>query len=273
MERAGKRRLREQGAALAHHQDVPVADEIGSDEPVDLQGGDVARPASQIDNGIGRFSGERAGYFATMSRMVRPVGRLRFSGRRGSRSSLWPALRPPAVSGTCAASKRGTGGGAMSSARAGAGGARRRASRRRCRWVTAIVRSLPSGAGAHQGALGSLRRDWRQSTANVRGGSRADVGGDTSRSGLFKLRPDRRDEVNSLLQHLRREIFSKADLRRKRGNSVEISKAKLAKFTRTASCESDPLRQLVYCFCTEIYRCEIIAEARERRVAHFRLHR
>ena len=51
--RAGKRRLREPGAALAHHQDVPVADEIGSDEPVDVQGGDVARPPSQIDNGIG----------------------------------------------------------------------------------------------------------------------------------------------------------------------------------------------------------------------------
>ena len=51
--RAGKRRLREHGAALAHHHDVPVADEIGSDEPVDLQGGDVARPAGQIDNGIG----------------------------------------------------------------------------------------------------------------------------------------------------------------------------------------------------------------------------
>ena len=51
--RAGERRLREHGAALAHHQDVPVADEIGSDEPVDLQGRDVARPAGQIDNGIG----------------------------------------------------------------------------------------------------------------------------------------------------------------------------------------------------------------------------
>ena len=36
--RAGKRRLREHGAALAHHHDVAVADEIGSDEPVDLQG-------------------------------------------------------------------------------------------------------------------------------------------------------------------------------------------------------------------------------------------
>ena len=33
--------------------DVAVADEIGSDEPVDLQGGNVARPAGQIDNGIG----------------------------------------------------------------------------------------------------------------------------------------------------------------------------------------------------------------------------
>ena len=43
--RAGKRRLREHGAALAHDHDVPVADEIGSDEPVDLQGGNVARPA------------------------------------------------------------------------------------------------------------------------------------------------------------------------------------------------------------------------------------
>ena len=51
--RAGQRRLREHGAALAHHIDVPVADEIGSDEPVDLQGGNVARAAGEIDNGIG----------------------------------------------------------------------------------------------------------------------------------------------------------------------------------------------------------------------------
>jgi hypothetical protein len=51
--RAGKRRLREHGAALAHHQDVPVADEIGSDEPVGLQGSNVARPAGEIDDGIG----------------------------------------------------------------------------------------------------------------------------------------------------------------------------------------------------------------------------
>ena len=51
--RAGERRLREPGAALAHHQDVPVANEIGSDEPVDLQGSDVARPAGQIDDRIG----------------------------------------------------------------------------------------------------------------------------------------------------------------------------------------------------------------------------
>ena len=49
----GKRRLREHSAALAHHQDVSLADEVGSDEPVDLQGSDVARPAGQIDNGIG----------------------------------------------------------------------------------------------------------------------------------------------------------------------------------------------------------------------------
>jgi hypothetical protein len=32
-----------------------IADEIGGDEPVDLKGGDVARAASQIDNGIGSF--------------------------------------------------------------------------------------------------------------------------------------------------------------------------------------------------------------------------
>ena len=38
--RAGKRRLREHGAALAHHQYVPVADEISSDKPVDVQGRD-----------------------------------------------------------------------------------------------------------------------------------------------------------------------------------------------------------------------------------------
>jgi hypothetical protein len=51
--RASQRRLREHGAALAHRQDVPIADEIGSDEPVDLERCYVARPACQIDNGIG----------------------------------------------------------------------------------------------------------------------------------------------------------------------------------------------------------------------------
>ena len=34
--RAGKCRLREHGTALAHYQNVPVPDEIGSDEFVDL---------------------------------------------------------------------------------------------------------------------------------------------------------------------------------------------------------------------------------------------
>ena len=53
--RARQRRLREHGAALAHHIDVPVTDEIGSDKPVDLQGGNVARAAGKIDNGIGLF--------------------------------------------------------------------------------------------------------------------------------------------------------------------------------------------------------------------------
>jgi len=51
--RAGKCRLREHGAVLTHHQYVPVADEIGSDKPVDVQRGNVARPTGQIDNGIG----------------------------------------------------------------------------------------------------------------------------------------------------------------------------------------------------------------------------
>jgi hypothetical protein len=50
-----QRRLREHGAPLAHHIDVAVADEIGGDEPVDLEGGDVARSAGEIDNGIGSF--------------------------------------------------------------------------------------------------------------------------------------------------------------------------------------------------------------------------
>jgi hypothetical protein len=53
--RASQRRLREHGAPLAHHIDVAVADEIGGDEPVDLEGGDVARSAGEIDNGIGSF--------------------------------------------------------------------------------------------------------------------------------------------------------------------------------------------------------------------------
>jgi hypothetical protein len=52
-----QRRLREHGAALAHHQDVAVADEVGGDEPVDLQGCNVARPTGQIDNGIGPLFG------------------------------------------------------------------------------------------------------------------------------------------------------------------------------------------------------------------------
>ena len=51
--RAGKCRLREHGAALTHDQNVPVADEIGSDESVDIQRGNVARPTGQIDNRIG----------------------------------------------------------------------------------------------------------------------------------------------------------------------------------------------------------------------------
>ncbi len=50
---AGERRLREHGAALAHHVDVAVADEIGGNEPVDLKRRDVARPAGEIDDGIG----------------------------------------------------------------------------------------------------------------------------------------------------------------------------------------------------------------------------
>src|SRR5262245_60387300 len=51
--RAGKCRLREHGAALAHYQNVAVANEIGSDECVDLQGGYIAWSTGQIDNWIG----------------------------------------------------------------------------------------------------------------------------------------------------------------------------------------------------------------------------
>jgi hypothetical protein len=36
--RAGQCRLREHGAALTHYQNVPVADEIGSNEAIDFQG-------------------------------------------------------------------------------------------------------------------------------------------------------------------------------------------------------------------------------------------
>ena len=55
-----------------------------------------------------RFSVECAGYFATMSRIVRPVGRLRFSRTRGSCSWLWPALRLQSISGHGAGSRRST---------------------------------------------------------------------------------------------------------------------------------------------------------------------
>ena len=51
--RAGERGLREHRAALAHPIDVPVADEIGGDQRVDLQGHNVARPAGEVDDGIG----------------------------------------------------------------------------------------------------------------------------------------------------------------------------------------------------------------------------
>jgi hypothetical protein len=34
--RASQRGLGEHGAALAHHIDVPVADEVGSDKPIDV---------------------------------------------------------------------------------------------------------------------------------------------------------------------------------------------------------------------------------------------
>ena len=79
--RAGERGLREHGAALAHHQDVPVADEVGSDEAVDLQGGDVARSADGSTMAIGPlFSDERAGTSRSWAELVRPAGRLRFSG-------------------------------------------------------------------------------------------------------------------------------------------------------------------------------------------------
>jgi hypothetical protein len=54
--RTSQRRLREHGAALAHHIDVAVADAIGSDEPVDIQRGNVARAAGEIDDGIGPLS-------------------------------------------------------------------------------------------------------------------------------------------------------------------------------------------------------------------------
>ena len=61
--RAGKCRLREHGAALAHDQNVSVADEIGRDESVDVQGGNVARPTGQIDNRIGSLLGRAGGEY------------------------------------------------------------------------------------------------------------------------------------------------------------------------------------------------------------------
>jgi hypothetical protein len=53
--RAGKRRLREHGPALAQYQDVPVANEVSSDQTDDLQRGNIARPPGEIENGIGPF--------------------------------------------------------------------------------------------------------------------------------------------------------------------------------------------------------------------------
>jgi hypothetical protein len=48
--------------------------------PLTLQGYNVARPAGEIDDGIGQLLRRPGGYVATMSLMVRPVGRPRFSG-------------------------------------------------------------------------------------------------------------------------------------------------------------------------------------------------
>ena len=79
--RAGQRRFREHGAALAHHIDVAVADEVGGDEPVDLQGGDVARPAGQIDNGIGSLLRRAGGIFRDHEpdgAAIRPAAILRY---------------------------------------------------------------------------------------------------------------------------------------------------------------------------------------------------
>jgi hypothetical protein len=61
--RASKRRFREHSAALAHHHDVTVVDEVGGDEPIDFQRGDVARPTGQIDNGIASFLRGAGGVF------------------------------------------------------------------------------------------------------------------------------------------------------------------------------------------------------------------
>src|SRR5215471_13615531 len=61
--RAGKCRLREHGAALAHYENVPVADEIGSNESIDLQGGNVARPTGQIDHRISSLLRQAGGEF------------------------------------------------------------------------------------------------------------------------------------------------------------------------------------------------------------------
>ena len=102
--RAGKRRLREHGAALAHHQDVPVADEVGGDEPVDLQGGDVARPAGQIDNGIGPLLRRARRVFRDHEPNCatgRPAAIFRHDEIAAARFSQ--LLRRPAVSGTAPA--------------------------------------------------------------------------------------------------------------------------------------------------------------------------
>jgi hypothetical protein len=61
--RAGQGRLREHGAALTHDQKVPVADEIGGNVCVDVQRGNVARPAGQIDNRIGSLLRRVGGIF------------------------------------------------------------------------------------------------------------------------------------------------------------------------------------------------------------------
>jgi hypothetical protein len=75
----------------------------------------------------------------------------------------------------------------------------------------------------------------------------------------FGSKPDRGDEANICVQHLRREIFSEAQFGEWSGKFCRNFKGKFCQPDREF--ESSPVRQLVNCFSREISLSEIVPEA------------